>query len=286
MALLQHTPDRHRRGAAALPRARLRLPCHSFKNHDEFQQFCKNDKTLIDNRRIHEQSLATQADSIAIDGTCGLCLRPARFLAQTAYGEAVNGGRLPDWREELSCDCEYRLASRERALLHFLRSHNAMTHWMRLLAFGDIGMLLPPLSAEVAEVVTVARLHAGPPGAGPHLPVANAQCHMAVSLDTLHRVPPLQAAFAEIARAVVPGGRFVFTVPFQADIAKTTSSLAALQAKQDTLPVESPDPVHHIGWDVLDMLREAGFVDSTAFLYWSEELGYMGGRNFIFSASK
>ena len=34
------------------------------------------------------------------------------------------------------------------------------------------------------------------------------------------------------------------------------------------------------------MLREAGFRDAAAYLYWSEELGYLGPMNFIFRAVK
>ncbi len=268
------------------PRSRLRLPGHSFKGYDEYQQFRKSAETLFENRWLYEQSLASTADVITIDGTCGVCLRPAQFIAQTAYGEIVKGGRVPNWREELACDCERALISRERAVLHFLRAAGALRPWMRLLVFGDAGSLLTPLSAETAEVINVRHIEAAPQSAGYRLPVADAQCHIALSLDALQRVPPLRAALAEVARSLAPGGRFVFTVPFHADVLQTTTSSVAYSRAEASLPSEWTAPVHTIGWDVLDMLRDAGFVDPVSFLYWAEELGYMGPRNFIFSASK
>ncbi len=40
-----------------------------------------------------------------------------------------------------------------------------------------------------------------------------------------------------------------------------------------------------IGWDLLALLRDAGFADATALLYWSNQLGYLGGHNFIVKAT-
>jgi hypothetical protein len=36
----------------------------------------------------------------------------------------------------------------------------------------------------------------------------------------------------------------------------------------------------------LDELRDAGFVEANALLYWSRELGYLGGEQILFKARK
>jgi hypothetical protein len=86
-------------------------------------------------------------------------------------------------------------------------------------------------------------------------------------------------------RVLLPGGRLVFTVPFHDRSAKTVSRLDRLPRVSGRLPAESGGPTHQIGWDILDKLRAAGFADARAHTYWSEELGYLGTGNVIFSAT-
>ena len=43
---------------------------------------------------------------------------------------------------------------------------------------------------------------------------------------------------------------------------------------------------YHFGWDILDDLREVGFSDAKALLYWSKEFGYLGGEQLILVAQK
>jgi SAM-dependent methyltransferase len=116
------------------------------------------------------------------------------------------------------------------------------------------------------------------------LAAADAAFHLVVSSDYLHRVPPLEAALGEIRRVLVPGGQFVFTVPFRALAARTVPRLDGLPRMAGLLPGEAGGEVHELGWDILDLLRGAGFTDARAHLTWSDELGYLGPFNMIFSA--
>ena len=43
---------------------------------------------------------------------------------------------------------------------------------------------------------------------------------------------------------------------------------------------------YHFAWDMLDTLREIGFTDVAALIYWSREFGYLGGEQIVFLASK
>ena len=47
---------------------------------------------------------------------------------------------------------------------------------------------------------------------------------------------------------------------------------------------EAGGEVHALGWDILDLLRDAGFSTARAHVYWSDELGYLGSGNMIFLA--
>jgi predicted TPR repeat methyltransferase len=105
--------------------------------------------------------------------------------------------------------------------------------------------------------------------------------HLVVSADHLHRVLPLDAMLAEVARVLSPGGVFVFTVPFDVSQEVTRSEVAQGIANGPTLTAQA---VHAFGWDVMDRVRRAGFADCCAHCYWSEELGYLGTFNFVFEA--
>jgi SAM-dependent methyltransferase len=130
------------------------------------------------------------------------------------------------------------------------------------------------------------RKFGGASGAAFGLDAPDNSAHIVVSLDYVHRVPPLKSALAEIHRALVPGGHFVFTVPFRVNSEATSSFISHLPLVGGLLPAEFGAEVHEIGWDILESLRKAGFASATAHLYWSEELGYLGPFNFIFSACR
>jgi SAM-dependent methyltransferase len=265
---------------------RLHVPfrSRSLASLAEFTEFTREVQPILDARYLHERTLASAADSISFDGTCAPCLRRARFSARTHGGDILpDGRRVPNWREELHCDCEDRLNNRSRALLHFLETDAGLRSWSRVLLFG------PPATADrrIAAAAGVSRLSrlGLAPGGGHRLDAGDAGFHLAITADYLHRVPPLGAALAELRRVLVPGGRLVFTVPFHDRSATTVSRTGHLPRLAGRLPGEAGADTHQVGWDILDMLRAAGFADARAFTYWSEELGYLGPFNMIFSAT-
>jgi hypothetical protein len=264
------------------PLTQVRFPAVSFASHAEFVAYCAASRSLLDARYLHERSLALAPGVHAKPGTCAPCLREARFTLSTENGERLENDRVvPNWREQMVCDCEDRLNNRHRAVLHFIESEVTLAPWQRVLAFGRLSDAEMRLCRRLGAPLFVPRLTvrgARPPG----LAAPDAGCHLALALDYLHQVPPLPAALAELRRALVPGGVLVFTVPFRWDRPTTRTHADATQDAR--LPVESPREVHEIGWDILDRLREAGFARSRVHSYWSEELGYLGPFNTIFSA--
>ena len=41
---------------------------------------------------------------------------------------------------------------------------------------------------------------------------------------------------------------------------------------------------YHFGWQMLEQVREVGFRDAYAVLFWSREFGYLGGEQLLFVA--
>jgi hypothetical protein len=260
------------------------LPGAEFRSLDAFAAWRDENQSLLEARYAMECSWAGRTAEIAQPGTCAPCLRPAVFTSRLNPGERTpDGQRVPLWRDEMRCDCEDRLNNSQRGLLHMLQAAG-IASWSRLLLFGPPEALELRLSSLVPEVTTVSRL--GRVGGRFVLPPAAAGFHLAVSWDYLQFVPPLEAALAAVAGALVAGGRFVFSVPFQPELASTKRMTRDGWESPAAMPAEAREAAHEFGWDLLAMLRTAGFTDAVACLVWSAELGLLGRQNFLFRATR
>lgn len=252
-----------------------KFPAVRFASQKEFQNFLGTEQDRLDARYEYEQLKATREAHIVQNGTCAPCLRPAVFTSGTEGGERLKDGRhVPNWRETMQCDCRDQLNNRQRAFLHFMQAMGVLP-WARLLLFGAPEATDIRLAAMVSEIVTMRPFLASK--------IVD-DIHIAVSYDYLQYVPPLEAALAGLCAMLVEGGSFIFSVPFQHNAA--SSELMNLASFAGQVPGEIRSKSHKFGWDLLAMLRDAGFRDASAYLYWSEELGYLGPANFIFRAVK
>jgi SAM-dependent methyltransferase len=117
-----------------------------------------------------------------------------------------------------------------------------------------------------------------------------------VSCDVFEHVPDIDRCLAECARALRPGGRLYFSIPFY----DTPDTRQRATIREGEL-VELLPPQHHwnpvdptgslvfydYGWDILDRCRSAGFADAHALGYWSLLYGYLGdGLQLSFAAEK
>ena len=253
----------------------VRFPGLSFISQTEFDGFCRDSQKLLDARFLYEQMLVAGGTGVR-DGSCAPCLRAARY--SSVHHDT------PGWRDGQLCDCEAPLSQRARAMLHFLEAEAGLDAWSRLLILGPA----TPLDARLAEGRPQPRhlRHLlSDEARGYRLDAADGAFTLALAWDYLHRIPPLSAALSELRRTLAPGGVFVFTLPFHYRESHTVSRLSHIPRRGGRLPAEFRGEIHEIGWDILERLREAGFADAQAHHYWSDELGYLGAFNLLFSAS-
>lgn len=251
------------------------FPGEDFVSKAEFDRFMDAGQSRLDGRFAYEQTLVTAQAVLVRPGSCACCLRTASYTTRS--------GNLRDGQV---CDCPRRLGQRARAMLHFLEAEAGLDAWSRLLILGPVSPLDAVLAAGRATPLHVPRLFsAGESPAGYRLDAADASCTLALSWDYLPRIPPLDAALAEVRRVLAGGGRFVFTLPFHWRAPHGVSRLTHIPRRGGRLPAEFAGEIHEIGWDILDRLRAAGFADARAHHYWSDELGYLGAANFLFAAS-
>jgi SAM-dependent methyltransferase len=259
-----------------------RFPAVAFHSHEEFQAYWADKRAHLQGRDAYHETLAIMGPTLTSKGTCAPCLRPVEFLSSTQQATVLKDGRrIPDWNRQMRCDCDDALTGGERALIHFLRA-SVLAPWTQSLLFGPCS-IAHRIASLVGSAKHVARLQSGD---APVIDAPDVNFHLVVSQDYLGVVPPLQSALAEIFRILVAGGRFVFTVPFQVEAASSQLMTAADFPLARGMPMEFRGAEHKLGWDLLPMLRRIGFRQAAAYLYWSEELGYLGNTNFIFKAVK
>lgn len=119
---------------------------------------------------------------------------------------------------------------------------------------------------------------------------------LVITLDVFEHIPNYRKAFAEMCRVLTPGGLLVFTIPFFFDLGTTRirATVGDAGIVHHFPPEIHGNPVseggslcyQNFGWDILQDLREAGFSESKASLYWGPWQGHLGYPFFIFSAGK
>lgn len=239
-----------------------------FQSQEEFDAYLRGHERLMSNRWLYEQSLASRGEQIVLAGSCGLCLEEVEFTSPTESGEATTAGRVPNWREGMICSCTRRLINRQRALLHYLLDSGSLEPWMRVLGLGEIEAIQPMLEGCSAKLTCgpLALVQAG----RERDELKHPKYHLIILAEQLNNANANKNLFSLLNKILANGGRFVFTAPFDAQVAVS----------------QSPDPRRPCDWSLISCLLDGGFASAKACLFWSEEFGYLGPRNFIFSAQK
>lgn len=118
-----------------------------------------------------------------------------------------------------------------------------------------------------------------------------------ITLDVFEHIPNVSLAFKECYRVLRSDGELIFTVPFFSNYEKSVvrASVSEMGEIVHYLPPEihgnpiSPEGClcfHNFGWDILVMLRDSGFRQTEAWLYWGPWKGHMGYPTFVFHAVK
>jgi SAM-dependent methyltransferase len=130
-----------------------------------------------------------------------------------------------------------------------------------------------------------------------HLSFANDSLEHILSFDVFEHVPNYLSAFRECYRTLKPGGCLLWSVPMARR--KHNNIVRAVIDDDGNIshllePEYHGDPVkkqgilcfYHFGWEMLDQIRELGFSDVYATLFWSKEFGYLGDETALFIARK
>lgn len=248
------------------------------------------------------QQAYAQADSWLLPAVCHACGQAVALLAD--WEHSWNG--QVNFRERLACP-RCGLNTRQRFVAHLVREemtqrpHRATVylHEQTTAFFSWAQANLP------AEVIGSEYLGPEVPGGAVvggirhedalALSFPDASVDVVVSQDVLEHVPSIAAAVNEAARVLRPGGRFLFSVPFDpgADVTVQRAEIVDGEVVRLLDPVFHGNPIsaegslvfYDHGWDLLDRLRAGGFEDVCLLGTWSALYGYLsGGLLTIFSA--
>jgi len=127
--------------------------------------------------------------------------------------------------------------------------------------------------------------------------IRDSQFDAILRFDVLEHIPDYRSAFAECARTLKPGGKMLFSVPFDAN--SVTNHVRAKLRKDGTIEHLLPPEYHddprnpegclcfqHFGWEMLEEMKQAGFSSVWALSYYSQEYGYLGDKQMQFLAEK
>jgi len=254
---------------------------------------------------MEQRLVSAEVKEFTVDGTCYVCQKRVPFLVDFKY--AGKGASIPNWRERLECPgC--RLNSRMRATVQIFQQECKPTSASRIFITEQLTPAYSWFVKRYANIVGSEYLGDLLPY-GEHnqkgirnedltnLSFRENEFDFILSFDVLEHVPDYRKALHECCRCLKPSGILYFSVPFI-----KTSEEHLVRAHRDeagkvnhVLPPEyHGDPLNadgclcyrHFGWKLLDELRDAGFVEANALLYWSRELGYLGGEQILFKARK
>ncbi len=261
-------------------------------------------------RKNIEFDLITTTTHFITPGYCYACGGNSTFLIDFLNndGENYKGKLLPNWRERVHCQ-QCGLNNRIRGCIHFLEqnlpckpdsviyiSEQATplysylgTHFSNLTGSEYFGSKIPfgsidPETGFRNESVT-------------QLTFQDRSLDFILSFDVFEHVPDYRAALQETYRCLKPGGTLLFTVPFNM-AAEATQVRAKINADGTIEHLFEPsyhgDPINEngclcfyiFGWNLLQQLRDIGFQNAQAHLYWSQKFAYFGVRQLLFTATR
>lgn len=256
---------------------------------------------------IEQQLIFSPHSKFTVNGVCYVCKKPVGFRVDFQYAYKVNGVLTPNWRESLVCP-RCGLNNRMRATIQIFQQECRPAVDSRIYISEQITPLFSLLTNNYLHVTGSEYMGDSVPYGEnkktglrnedlTKLSFKNEEFDYVLSFDVLEHVPDYRKALSECFRCLKPNAVFYFSVPFIKNEIKNLVR-ACINEKGEVNHILPPeyhgDPInpegclcfHQFGWELLDELKDIGFKNVNTLLYWSRELGYLGGEQVLFTATK
>ena len=264
-------------------------------------------ETSLANWSFEKDAIPDTGAEFTFNGYCYVCGSYVDFLVDFQYSYELDGVLLPNWRERLVCP-SCHLNNRMRAAVHIFdrecKPERSSTIYLTeqttaLYAWFEKTFLHVCGSEYLGDAVDYGSCNNN--GIRnedlTQLSFDNDEFDYILSFDVFEHIPNYKKALSECCRCLKPGGILYFSVPFVKTAAKnivraclsdTGEVIHLLPPEYHANPVSSDGCLsfYQFGWEILDELHTLGYTDAKALLYWSRELGYLGGEQLLFVATK
>jgi SAM-dependent methyltransferase len=259
---------------------------------------------------IMDDRIIVSRHPFVTDAWCAVCkaVTPMK-LDWSHVGTNGRGSVHPAWTETMLCPgCN--LQSRSRALFAYLSEKLVLPGSARVYIAERVTPAYKAMKAEYADVKGSEYLGDGVASGEKRLFLKGnfmvrhedltslsfqPSCFdLVVTQDCFEHIPDYQKSFSECRRVLAPGGSLVFTIPFFPTSSDTLVRAVVENGAVKHLlePEYHGNPVgdgaalcfQHFGWDILGSLRQAGFAEASANLYWGPWQGHLGMFFFVFHA--
>jgi ubiquinone/menaquinone biosynthesis C-methylase UbiE/Tfp pilus assembly protein PilF len=247
------------------------------------------------------------ADAFTIPGHCYLCQRDVEFKVDFRYAYAVDGVRVPNWREHLVCP-SCGLNNRLRASIQFFEQVFLPKKDAAIYITEQCTPMYDLLKRHYTNTIGSEYLGDAVPfgiqnkngtrnESLTQLTFDDKRFDFVIAFEVFEHIPDFTRAMKECHRVLKDDGKLIFTVPFvrQAEGNIVRALVHDDGSVEHFLPAEyHGDPVngegclayYHFGWEMFDQLRDAGFDDVAAYSVWSDALGNLGDEQLMFVAVK
>lgn len=255
-------------------------------------------------RCLAEMHANTGKETFYYYGDCAVCNSPQPFVMDYQFSHEVDGRKIPNWRERLvcpNCGCN----NRQRFIIHKVFEYYKLG--MSVLLYEQNSKVFRKIKREIPDIRGFE--YPGENYLGNrcvdeiicedicHLSLPDNEVDMLVVNDVFANVYAYEDAFREAARVLKPGGKMIFTVPFDGNSVTTTrraqiteTGIVFLESKWERVnPIKGLEPllVYQVfGWDVLESLKQCGFSDAYGKAYYGLKQGYLGYLPLYFEACK
>ena len=303
---LQLKPDKYRKAISNIKRIQAQFLVKKVSSHEEFKQYFSEMQDDHNRRHQFEKSLLKDSNPFNLGGYCYPCKKRVQFLVDYQYASEIDGVLTPNWRERLVCP-SCGLNNRMRSAIHLFHKLLKPDKKSHIYLTEQRTPLFKWFSENFAEVIgseflgdQVAPGQTNEAGIRnedlTHLSFSDNQFDFILSFDVLEHIPDYKTALKECLRVLKPKGAMLFTVPF----AFTEKNIVRAVKKNDgTIEYLMTPDIHgdpntsegclcyfYFGWELLDHMREIGYADASAYIYWSKKFGYLGKYQILFVGRK
>lgn len=285
-------------------RRNMLKPVGSVKNRPDYIRLLTSNALKQTDETARQLLAQAKSESFGVDGFCIPCNRSVSFLVDMQSGGQRQGNTwTPNWRERLVCPM-CGMNNRQRLIATLVMQALSEKQEQKIYLMEQVTPIFNWVTKTFRQQTIIGSEYLGHQYAGgsvvngvrhedvENLSFSDGQLDLIVSNDVFEHVPHPAQAFAECARVLKAGGVMLATIPFHGnnDMSVVRARLSNGQVENDLPPAYHGNPVSadgslvftDFGWDLLAVMKEAGFSDVAVDVYSAPELGHLGGGQLIF----